>query len=110
MERGDCDAKLSQKEPAHWLREAQTGVSLELLGLISRAAVLTGKTRCAFVREAVQRAAIDVLTDRSLFAVDADTYVKFAAAFDGPPRFNDKLVRTMQTPAPWDALDHRRIR
>jgi uncharacterized protein (DUF1778 family) len=71
-------------------------------GLIDRAAELTGKTRTDFVLEAARRAAVDALTERTLFSVDAETYAKFVAALDVPPRPNDKLRRTMQTRAPWD--------
>ena len=71
-------------------------------GLIDRAAELTGKTRTDFVLEAARRAAVDALTERTLFLVDAETYAKFVAALDAPPRPNDKLRRTMTTPAPWD--------
>lgn len=71
-------------------------------GLIDRAAELTGKTRTDFVLEAARRAAVDALTERTLFAVDAETYAKFVAALDAPPRPNGNLRRTMQTPAPWD--------
>jgi uncharacterized protein (DUF1778 family) len=71
-------------------------------GLIDRAAQLTGKTRTDFVLEAARKAAVDAVTDRSLFSVDAETYAKFVAALDAPPRSNAKLRRTMQTPAPWD--------
>lgn len=71
-------------------------------GLIDRAAQLTGKTRTDFVLEAARRAAVDAVTDRSLFRVDAETYARFLAALDAPPRTNTKLRRTMRTPAPWD--------
>ena len=71
-------------------------------GLIDRAAEVTGKTRTDFVLEAARRAAVDALTERTLFVVDAKTYEKFVAALDAPPGENDKLRRTMQTPAPWD--------
>ena len=71
-------------------------------GLIDRAAELTGKTRTDFVLEAARRAAVDALTQRTLFSVDAETYAKFVAALDAPPRPKGKLIRTMQTPAPWD--------
>lgn len=71
-------------------------------GLIDRAAELTGKTRTDFVLEAARRAAVDALTDRTLFAVDAKAYAKFVAALDAPPRPNDSLLRAMRTPAPWD--------
>jgi uncharacterized protein (DUF1778 family) len=71
-------------------------------GLIDRAAALTGKTRTDFVLEAARRAAVDALTERTLFVVDGEIYAKFLAALDAPPRPNDRLIRTMQTPAPWD--------
>jgi uncharacterized protein (DUF1778 family) len=71
-------------------------------GLIDRAAELTGKTRTDFVLDAARRAAVDALTDRSLFVIDAKTYAKFVAALDASPAVNEKLRRTMQTPAPWD--------
>jgi len=70
--------------------------------LIDRAAELTGKTRTDFVLDAAHRAAVEALTDRSLFVVDANTYAKFVAALDASPAVNEKLRRTMQTPAPWD--------
>lgn len=71
-------------------------------GLIDKAAALTGKTRTDFVLEAARQAAVEALTDRTLFLVDPETYAKFVAALDAPPRPNAKLIRTMQTPAPWD--------
>ena len=71
-------------------------------GLIDRAAELTGKTRTDFVLDAARRAAVEALTDRSLFVVDAKTYAKFVAALDASPAVDEKLRRTMQTPAPWD--------
>lgn len=71
-------------------------------GLIDRAAELTGKTRTDFVLDTARRAAVEALTDRSLFVVDAKTYAKFVAALDASPVPNEKFRRTMQTPAPWD--------
>lgn len=70
--------------------------------LIDRAAELTGKTRTDFVLEAARQAAVDALTDWTLFVVDTETYNRFKAALDAPPKPNKKLIRTMQTPAPWD--------
>lgn len=72
-------------------------------GLIDRAAHLAGKTRTDFVLEAARRAAVDALTERTLFLADPDAFARFAAALDAPPRPSEKLRRTMQTPAPWDA-------
>lgn len=72
-------------------------------GLIDRAAELMGKTRTDFVLEAARRAAVDALTDRTLFLTDTDSFAAFKAALDAPPQPSSKLIRTMQTPAPWDA-------
>jgi uncharacterized protein (DUF1778 family) len=77
-------------------------IKSEERGLIDRAAALAGKTRTDFVLDAARRAAVETLTDRTLFNVDAKAFAKFAAALDAPPRPNDKLKRTMQKPAPWE--------
>jgi uncharacterized protein (DUF1778 family) len=71
-------------------------------GLIDRAAALTGKTRTDFVLDAARRAAMDALSERTLFRVDAETYDRFLAALDAPPQPDERLKRTMNTPAPWD--------
>jgi uncharacterized protein (DUF1778 family) len=71
-------------------------------GLIDRAAELAGKTRTDFVLEAARNAAVDVLTERALFQVDAATFAAFVEALDRPPELNEKLRRTMRTPAPWE--------
>ena len=77
-------------------------VKPEVRGLIDRAAELAGKTRTDFVLDAARRAAIETLSERTLFSVDAATYAEFLAALDAPPSPNAKLIRTMQTAAPWD--------
>jgi len=79
-------------------------INPEERGLIDRAAALAGKTRTDFVLEAARRAAVEVLTERTLFNVDAKALAEFLAALDAPPRPNDKLTRTMQTPAPWERV------
>ena len=71
-------------------------------GLIDRAALLTGKTRTDFVLEAARRAAVEALTERTLFSVSAEKFAKFVEMLDAPPQVNAKLIRTLQTPAPWD--------
>jgi uncharacterized protein (DUF1778 family) len=74
----------------------------ELRGLIDRAAQLSGKTRTDFVLEAVRRAAEDALLDRTVFTVSSAAYAEFLARLDAPPQPNERLRRTLQTPAPWD--------
>lgn len=77
-------------------------IGAEERGLIDRAAALTGKTRTDFVLEAARRAAMDTLTDRTLFVVDSAVHARFVAALDARPRPNARLKRTMTTRAPWD--------
>jgi uncharacterized protein (DUF1778 family) len=70
--------------------------------LIDRAAQLTGKTKTVFVLEAARRAAEDALLDRTLFLVGPEAFEAFRARLDEPPRPNDRLRRSLQTPAPWE--------
>lgn len=74
----------------------------ELRGLIDRAAQLVGKNRTDFVLEAARRAAEDALLDRTVFSVSREAYAEFLARLDAPPQPNERLRRTMRTPAPWD--------
>lgn len=74
----------------------------ELRGLIDRAAQLVGKNRTDFVLEAASRAAEDALLDRTVFTVSPEVYAEFLARLDAPPQPNERLRRTMRTPAQWD--------
>ncbi len=70
-------------------------------GLIDRAAAATGKTRTDFVIDAARRAAEDALLDRALFLMDEDSFARFQARLDEPPRPNGRLRRTMTAESPW---------
>lgn len=70
--------------------------------LIDQAARLTGKTRTDFVLDAARHAAEEALLDRTVFMVSAEAYADFVARLDEPPEANERLVRTLKTPAPWD--------
>jgi uncharacterized protein (DUF1778 family) len=70
--------------------------------LIDRAAELAGKNRTDFVLDAARRAAEDTLLDRTVFAVSPKAYREFLARLDAPPRPNKRLLKSMQTPAPWE--------
>ncbi len=70
--------------------------------LIDRAAHLVGKSRTDFLLEAGRRAAEDALLDQTLFKVNPAVHAKFVARLDAPPAPNEKLRRTMTTPAPWE--------
>ena len=69
--------------------------------LIDRAALSSGKTRTDFILEAARHAAEDALLDRAILAVGPKAYAEFLARLNAPPQPNERLRRTMQTPAPW---------
>jgi uncharacterized protein (DUF1778 family) len=70
--------------------------------LIDRAAQLLGKSRTDFLLEAGRRAAENALLDQTLFKVDRQAYREFVARLDAPPAPNERLKRSMTTPAPWE--------
>jgi uncharacterized protein (DUF1778 family) len=74
----------------------------EVRGLIDRAAELAGRTRTDFVLDVARRAAEDTLLDRTLFTVSPQAYRQFLERLDAPPQPNERLRKTMQTPAPWE--------
>ena len=70
--------------------------------LIDRAAQLSGKNRTDFVLDAARRAAEDTLLDHTVLTVSPAAYRQFLARLDAPPRPNKRLLKSMQTPAPWE--------
>ena len=42
------------------------------------------------------------LIDRAAFEVSPKAYAEFLARLDAPPQPNDRLRRSLQTPAPWE--------
>lgn len=71
--------------------------------LIDQAADRLGRSRSDFMLEAACRQAEDVLLDQSYFALDAKSFAAFRAMLDTPPAPTDRLRRTLQARAPWDA-------
>ena len=74
----------------------------EVRSLIDRAAALVGKNRTDFMLDAARRAAEDALLDRAIFAVGPKAYAKFLERLDAQPKPNERLRRTLLTPAPWE--------
>lgn len=74
----------------------------DIRALIDQAAKAQGRSRSDFMIEAARKAAEDAILDQSVIRVDASTYERFLALLDAPVTPNDKLRRTMQTPAPWE--------
>ena len=70
--------------------------------LIDMAANIQGKNRTDFILEAARQAAEETLLDRTIFWVSPQAYAEFIALLDAPPQPNERLRKTIQTPAPWD--------
>ncbi|GGA20864.1 DUF1778 domain-containing protein [Dyella nitratireducens] len=70
--------------------------------LIDRAAKVRGKNRTDFVLEAARAAAEEALLDQAIIAASPEAYAAFLARLDQQPQPNERLRKTLQTPAPWD--------
>ncbi len=61
-----------------------------------------GKNRTDFVVDAARQAAQNALLDRAAILINDKAYAAFVALLDAPPQPNDRLRKSLQTPAPWD--------
>src|SRR5215813_3513174 len=99
LDAGD-NMPVAQREAAK--REAlNLRIKPQVRQLIDRAAELAGKNRTDFVLDAARRAAEDTLLDRTVFMVSPKAYRQFLARLDAPPKPNKRLLKSMQTRAPW---------
>ncbi len=70
--------------------------------LIDHAAELTGKNRTDFVLDAARLAAQNILLDRAVIPVSKEAYAAFVALLEAPPQPNERLRKSLQTPAVWE--------
>ncbi|MBV5305335.1 MAG: DUF1778 domain-containing protein [Desulfobulbaceae bacterium] len=70
--------------------------------LIDHAARMRGKNRTDFILDAVRLAAEETLLDQVIIMATPEAYDKFLAQLEMPPNPNSRLLKTMQTPAPWE--------
>lgn len=70
--------------------------------LIDRAAKARGKNRTDFILDAARHAAEEALLDQTIITASPEAYAEFLARLDMLPNPNERLRKTMQTPAPWD--------
>lgn len=76
-------------------------VTPEDQALIDRAVSASGLTRTDFVLQAARIAAQELLVEQSWLSVGAESFERFAAELDAPPRTNERLRRTMTAAKPW---------
>ena len=77
-------------------------IKAEDRGLIDRAAQLLGKNRTDFVLDAARRAAEDALLDSTMLVVSPENLDEFWTRLEKGPQPNERLLRAMNTPAPWE--------
>lgn len=75
-------------------------IKADVRDLIDRAAKSRGKNRTDFILESARAAAEDDLLDQVIMAVTPQAYAQFLIRLDMPPKANDRLRKTMSTPAP----------
>ena len=73
------------------------------IAMIDRAAVLRGRSRTDFVREAAVRAAADVLMENRLIRMSPEGFAHFQAILTGPATPVPEIVKLTEHPAPWES-------
>lgn len=74
----------------------------EVRDLIDRAAKSRGKNLTDFILESARIAAEDILLDQVIMVIGPQAFEQFQTRLDMPPNPNDRLRKTMLTPAPWE--------
>jgi uncharacterized protein (DUF1778 family) len=70
--------------------------------VIDQAARVSGKNRTEFMLEASYEKAQQVLLDRTMFALDAAGFERFAALLDVPLHNSEAVHRLLTRRAPWE--------
>ncbi len=79
-----------------------THIEPEERSLIDLAARARRKPRADFILDAERLAAEEALPDQMLIVTSRETYAEYLTRLDQPPQPNERLCKTMQTPARWD--------
>jgi uncharacterized protein (DUF1778 family) len=89
-------------EPSLGSDSVNIRISPEIRGLINRAAALSGTDRTDFILKAARAAAEEKLLDQREIRVSPKAYAEFLNRLDQPPRFNERMRKTMHASAPWE--------
>lgn len=73
------------------------------IAMIDRAALLRGRSRTDFVREAAVRAAEDVLMENRLVRMSAEGFSNFLSVLAQPAAPVPAMVELAQRSSPWEA-------
>lgn len=70
--------------------------------LIDRAAKIRGKNRSDFILSAARHEAEEVIFEQTIIKASSEAFAEFLIRLDKAPMPNERLIKTMQTKAPWD--------
>lgn len=73
------------------------------LAIIDRAALLRGRSRTEFMRDAAVRTAEDIIMENTLIRMTPAGFDAFVAALDAPGKPVPAFVDVLKRPAPWEA-------
>lgn len=93
---------LKSNETANKRETLNIRIKPEERTLIDRAAKAREKNRTDFILNAARLATEEVLLDQKIITVSPEIYAEFVAGLDMPPGSNERLRKTLKTPAPWD--------
>lgn len=91
---------LSQASPKDTLINMRVHSSTR--DFIDLAARSIGKARSDFMLEAAYEKAQEILLDSTLFILDDAQWAEFNHVLDSPPKPNEKLLKLLNTQAPWE--------
>jgi uncharacterized protein (DUF1778 family) len=81
--------------------------------LIDRGAEARGLNLTDFILDAARNAAEQALLDKTLFSCSPEVFGAFVARLDAPAQPNERLLKSLNTPAPWitdDAHNSRTVK
>lgn len=76
--------------------------STERLAMIDRAAAIQGVSRTEFMLRSSEAAAIEILTERPVIALDDEAWEDFVAALDAPVELDPAVKARYTRPPQWD--------
>ena len=71
------------------------------VAIIDRAALMRGRSRTDFVREAAVRAAEEVILEQSTIRMSPEDFAAFKAAVEAPAQPVPAMVRRLREKPPW---------
>jgi uncharacterized protein (DUF1778 family) len=77
-------------------------INSEERGIIDRAAKIRGKNRTDFILNAARKEAEETIYEQTMIKASPEAYAEFLHRLDKAPMPNERLIKTMQTKAPWD--------